>query len=257
MNWKIILILIILIILVYIFAVIKKSDPYRNDPIEQYDKIKPKLKTGDIILFSCKKTNSLYKKAEYYIRTNFVGSEYGHVGLIVRIDNELYLLECTTQNHSGEKYSKSLNNQGCGGVRLIPLDKMLKIYQRDNAAVFAVKYISQEIPIETLSKNLEKYVDFTFENKNLLLMHGVIDVCISHNLAIWLAYRSGRDKMMCSHFMYQLLYDCGVVKYYPAKLFWPHLVNDKLFDQLQIVQYSKPIKFTIEINKNHNQNNNH
>ena len=68
--------------------------------------IKSKLKSGDIILFACKKHNSIFNHLIYNSRTKFVGSEYGHGGLILRINNKLYVLECTHHTHVGHPWAK-------------------------------------------------------------------------------------------------------------------------------------------------------
>lgn len=79
----IIFVIIILVVsLLLIYFVNKK--PIINTQIENYSDIKDKFKTGDIILFSCRKHNTFIDEIKYFSRTKLIGSEFGHVGLILR-----------------------------------------------------------------------------------------------------------------------------------------------------------------------------
>lgn len=238
------IIIIIVVILLYLLIFVKKNDIYQDDPIYDYKDVRNKFKSGDIILFSCKKNDSLYNSIEYYFRTKFIGSEYGHVGIIIKNNNQFYVIECIPYNYCADEYAHYLNNEKKGGIRIIELDKLLNVYSNSYAALFAVKFISEEIPKYILFEKLFKYSDKIFDDKNKLMILGIIDVCISNTIAQLLSSYWDKNKMMCSEFVHNFLYNCGTLKEYPSKIFWPHLLtDDNLFSSLEIVTYSKPYKF--------------
>lgn len=248
-----IFLVIIIFFILYILLFIKKTDKYKDDYIYNYLDIKNKLKSGDIILFSCKNNKSFYNSIEYYLRTELIGSEYGHVGIIIRNKDKLFILECVSNNHCAKEYALYLNNLKKGGIRIVELETLLKEYLKENDAIFAIKFISNEIPNNIILKNIEKYIDKTFEDKYKLYIMGFMDVCISHNLSEKINIFCGNNnKSMCSEFVHNFLYECNVLKKYQSKLFWPHLItNDELFSFLEIIKYSKPFKFKFG---NHNNN---
>lgn len=253
MHYLVIIIIIILLFLFYLTWVLKIGDFSepgsldKNEVIYQYQDIKLKLKTGDIILFSCKKHQSFTSEIKYFCRTTLLGSEYGHVGIILKSNNKLYVVECTSNPHTGRQYAYHLNNYNQGGVRIIDLEILLKEYYRDNTGEYAVKFIEKEIPNSHIFNNINKFKNMIFEHRLLLLFLGFIDTCISHNLAIYLSnILPENNTLMCSEFMHRLLCDCGILEEYPSKLFWPHTVNNKIFEDLEIIKYSKPYKFTLD-----------
>ena len=243
MNWvKIFIILII--ILAYILLFVKRDNLYINDQIYySYLDIRDKLRSGDILLFSCRRTQSLYKKLEYYFRTSFIGSEYGHVGLVLKNGDKLYLVECCLGDNCAEEDARFLNNYKKGGVRIISLDKLIEEYSRETDATFAIKFISKEIPWTTVTQVLKVYKNITFQNKSWLYFLGTLDVAVSHPLTVHLSNLADKNKMMCSEFVHDFLYRCGVLDEYPSRIFWPHLFTDDIFHDLEIVKYSRPYKF--------------
>lgn len=254
MHFLIIITIIIILFIIYILIFVKKSDKYQHDPYYHYPDIRKMLKTGDIILFSCKKTKSFYKTLEYYFRTELLGSEYGHVGIIVKNNDKIFVVECVAPNVCADQYAYHLNNFGKGGVRIVELDILLEEYYRDNEAIFAIKFINKEIPYLTIMEKLKKYSNCIFDEKYKLFILGFIDICISHSLCQKI-FRKNGDKIMCSEFVHSILKDCGILRQYPSKLFWPHLVTrDEVFDLLQNVSYSRPYKFIFE-KENNNKNN--
>ena len=241
-----IIIIIILIAIVYGLLFIKKQDRYKNDPIYKYAGIRDHLKTGDIILFSCKKYESVFNQFEYYFRTNFIGSEYGHAGIILRNQDKIYVVECTNNNHTGNEYAKYLNNEGRGGVRIVNFDKLIKHYHTNNNALFGVKFISKEISNAELLKTLKHYKKYTFRNKTLVYLMALMDVCVSHKLSKRLFTTHYSDnKMICTEFVHHILHKCNVLSEYPSNLFWPHHITDETLDSLAIIKYSEPIKFVL------------
>ena len=241
MRLIIILFVVLIIFILYILLFIKKPDQYKYDPLYNYQDIRKNMNTGDIILFSFKKNNnSLYKSLGYYVRTELIGSEYGHVGIIVRDKEKLFVLECVSNDHCSDSKATYLNNYGQGGIRIIDLDTVLKDYE----GLYAIRFISKEIPYQTIMDKLEEYVDITFQDKKKIFILGFADVCISHNLSKKILSMTKERKIMCSGFVHHILNKCGALKDYPSELFWPHLItDDNIFDPLQIIKYSKIYKF--------------
>lgn len=251
-NNLLLLILILILIIVYLYIFVKKIDMYEDYPLYQYNDIKKKLKTGDIIFFSYTNHNSLCLKIQYFFRTKFLGCYYGHVGLIYRYGNEIYVVECTSDNHCADDKANRLNKKSKHGIRLIELDTLLYEYDKVNSALFSVKFISKEIPNNVFIKNLNKYNNIVFESKSLIFTIAFIDLVVANKISKYLLDKIRNDKRMtCGEFVHHFLYNCGVLKNYDSKMFWPHLINSEVFDDLQIIKYSRPYRFVIG-NKNIN-----
>lgn len=239
-----IIIIIIIFIIFYFLIFVRKHDKYQYDPLYDYSNIKPRMKTGDIILFACRKFDSLGSFIKYTSRTELIGSPYGHVGIILRNGHRLYVMECTSNVHCADEHAYYLNNLGKGGIRIIDLDILIHSYYKEWGGNFAIRFISEEIPHARVAKNFKLYKDKTFGDTFKLGFLTVVDMTISHDLAKRLVPLVDKSKYICSEFAYEFLYRCGILKKYPAELFWPHLfMDDKLFSPLQLVKYSKPFKF--------------
>lgn len=238
-----ILIFIFLIILYFIFF-IKKDNRYEYYPMNKYKNIKHKFKTGDIILFSCKMHSSFLNNLEYYMRTNFIGSEYGHVGIILKMNNDIYLVECTDYDHIADNYAYRMNSYGKGGVRIINFEKILKYYYNETHGNFAVKFISKEIPNKVFFSKLKDYKNIIFRNKQNVYCPAIFDIVVSHELSEKI-FDEEDGEMLCSEFVYHFLHKCKILSKYPSNLFWPHLFTDGTFDELASVPYSEPCKFVI------------
>lgn len=239
------IILIILILATLIVLNFKVTPPRYN-----YQTIRPYLKTGDIILFSCNYYDLTIANLEYGFRTKLLGSEYGHVGIIVRDPSgRLYLLECTGHTHTAYKQAKHFNKQGKGGLRVIDFDVLVEKYYQENNALFAVMFINKEIPNSLILSKIDKYKNRIFENKNILVPLALVDIFLSHSISkkmLEFLENKGDERfkrIMCSEFVYSILYDCGVVEKYPAKLFWPHLVSNDKLKKLSNYKYHGPVKF--------------
>ncbi|XWV24972.1 hypothetical protein QJ856_gp0807 [Tupanvirus deep ocean] len=248
--YYILIIIILLIVVFFLLMFITDTNKY-DEPIYDFNQIKRNFKTGDIILFSCNKHSSLLDRAAYYCRTEFLGSPYGHCGIILRDGKNLYLVECTTAEHTSYEKAMHLNNYNKGGVRIIDLETMIQDYYNENGGFFGVKYIKEEIPNQIFFDNLMKYKESIFENKFLLFLFAIVDVIVSNSAAkkfINLYYgpedQDHSKRMMCCEFIYRMLKDCGAVMDYQAKLFWPYLFTNGKFDELSIMKFSKPVRFT-------------
>lgn len=239
-----IIIIIAILFILYVLIFVRKKDKHENHSFYNYHDVKKKLKTGDIILFSCNSNEDFYSVIKYYIRTKFVGSSYGHVGLVYKdYDDKLYIVECVSSLHCADEHAIYLNNYGKGGVRIIDMEILFDKYSKENSAYFAVKFISKEISNDIFIENLNSYAEKIFENKSILFFLAFVDLCISHNLSNHLTSLCNENKMMCSEFVHNILYRCNVTKEYTSKLIWPFTVMDELFEKLEIVKYSEPIKF--------------
>ena len=214
-----------------------------------YDDIKNNFNTGDIILFTCYNHNDLIDRIVYNCRTKLVGTNYGHSGIILKTDKNIYVIECCGYDQCGFNRAKYLSNKKKnGGIRLIKLYDLLLIYHYKYNASFSVMHTSAPIDNNLLINKLNKYIDIDFQQKSILLLLAVTDIFISNEIAKLMAVKIDDKKMICTEFTYKLLEDCGIFKPYPSKLFWPHtFANIKFYDLLN-VSYSEPIKFVITNN---------
>ena len=86
-------IIIIIIILLIIFRYYKlKFENTKKIIKNKYKNIKNKFNTGDLILFSYNTNISDIIKV-------ISNSLFTHIGLVIKINNELYLLECDTESY--------------------------------------------------------------------------------------------------------------------------------------------------------------
>ncbi len=242
---SIIIMVIIILVIIYVIFAAKKTDKCKECPFYDYKDLRDHMQTGDIILFSSKKKTNLRSDIEYYLRTDFLGSEYGHAGIVYRsCDGKLYVIECVSNKHCADKYATYLNKYQKGGIRIIDMEILLHEYTVIDEGLFAVKFISKKIPNEKIIENLKKYEEKIFENKSRLFFLAFIDMCISHNLCQGVSFICDKNKIMCSEFVHSILYDCNVLKEYPSKLFWPFLItNYEIFSRLENIRYSQPYKF--------------
>jgi hypothetical protein len=240
-----VVIIVVIIIIIYLICFVKKTDLHQYRPIYNYAHIKDKLKTGDIVVFSCKKYNTLFCRLEYYFRTNFIGTEFGHSGIVLKLKDELYFVECTDKKYLCDKYAYKLNNFGKGGIRIVNFEKIIRQYQKDYNATFAVKFISKEIPFRTIFKVLDDYKKIKFSKKSIAVLMFIIDMCISHQIARKFFVDWYINKMICSQFVCDILNKCNVLACYPPYLFWPPMIMDGTLDRISIVKYSEPYKFII------------
>jgi hypothetical protein len=218
-------------------------EDYTRESKLTYQDIKPYLKTGDIIMFYCDKHENMIADIVYKMRTKLINAEFGHAGLVVKSADNLYLIEVTTSTHPGNSQAYFLNHKG-DGVRIIPLDIALKTYNDECQGAYAVKFAETELSSQCLAKNLPKYSTQTFESFTSLFMLGFVDIVINHGTAEGLADKiTSMDKLMCTEFLYSILKDCGIVKDFPAKLFWPYYLRGSSFDEFSNVKYTKPVVF--------------
>jgi len=253
-NYKMIekflvILIILLIIIIYVLLFIKKPNVHSYEPYYSYADIRSRLRTGDIILFTCQNHNSILTQFSYYMRTSLVGSEYGHAGVIIRgVNNKLYIVECCGYDQCGHQKALYINGGklGRGGVRIIGFDTVLKAYDDEYKGIFGVKFISDEIPYAKAINAISQYKEISFQQREVLCVLAFIDNVISHSLAKRIADKCDNKKMICTDFVYDFLYKCNVVEKFQSKLFWPHLITNEFFDSKQKIKYSKLYKFKLE-----------
>lgn len=256
MNSRIILLICILVVIVSIIYVILSFRRLRiknsleqytptNNTMFSYDQLKHLFKSGDIILFACDKFGNIKERILYTCRTLSIGCNYGHVGLVLKYNNKLYLLECCDYDQPGYQYSVYINKSGKNsGVRITKLRKALKAYQDECGGHFSVKFISQEIKADKLISTASRYSKTTFQSRFVLIMLGLTDVLVSHKFATILSNNITTDeKMICTEFLYLVLTDCKVLDKTYGKLLWPHVICGRQFSAMSIVKYSGIIKF--------------
>jgi hypothetical protein len=207
-----------------------------------YEQIRPYLKTGDIILFAYKKYSNLIEEITYNIRTKLMGTLFGHVGIILKMNNELYVLESVPLFASAIKYSKFLNGS-ITGPRIVKLNTLLKLYDKKNDAYYGVKFIDKEISSKKLYNEFLTYKHIDFPNWITIAIIGCFDTLF--NCGDLISKFTDKNKMMCSEFVHDILYKCNVFKKYNSKLFYPHTITSNKFDKLCNYKYSNIKLFTI------------
>lgn len=247
MTIVVIIIIIVIIILLLVLFNSPKMNTVQEKKLHKFSQLESQFKTGDIILFSCKKYKNLLNKFTYYCRTTLLGSEYGHAGLVLKYKGKLYIVECTDWDHLGYEDTLHLNNKRKGGIRIIEMEKLLRKYYQENSGYFGVKFISQEISPEIFIDNLEKYRDVVFEKKYMLVYLAFIDIFVSHQLAETLInVYSDKEKMMCTEFVHRMLNENGALDAYTSKIFWPQKINDNDFKNLELVKFSETYRFVVD-----------
>lgn len=238
------IVLILLIIFIFVVRIIFTPDENKGF-MHEYNDIKKNLKTGDILLFSCFNNQlSAVWKLLYRFKINLIGSNISHAGMIVRCNNgAIYVLECCDHNQCAWEYAYHFNNYGKGGVRMVEFETLLKSYSKEYGGTYSVKFISEPIPNKVLADKLKNYKEVTFPDYKIISIMAVTDILISNSLARKITKECDKNKMICSEFLYNILKDCGVLKKYPSKLFWPHLVTSWIFRKLEKIKYSAPYEF--------------
>lgn len=242
--WTVLLIVFGLIVVLVAAYVMSQT----TSPAEYYySQIKDSLKTGDIVLFSSKNNGNVLQSSMYFARTRLVGSEYGHVGVVLKRNDGLFLIECCNPSHVGYEQAYNLNDKKQGGIRIIELSHALNSYYDMYGGYYAIKPIKEAIPSDKLVDCLRKYSETIFEDINFVYFVAALDVIVSRDIAksVVTRYRPDvcfLDRMTCGEFLYRLLTDCQIVRESKAKLMWPHIYTLKKFDKLANNAYGKHYK---------------
>jgi hypothetical protein len=217
---------------------------YQRQQLADFNEVRAKAKTGDIILFHKTSRNGLMDVLELDLVSPvlFGQTEFRHCGIIVKRDDELFVVECADEFHSGHSKATYLT-QG-KAVRLIALETALCEYTRDNGNPhFGIKYIAHEIPLRTLYTALEQHAGISYLKRHktaqVLFSHAFFPRALHHRIA-----NAYKNEMMCSEFVHSVLNKCHVLKDYPSKLFVPYYIaNSAVFQALEIVKYSDVVRF--------------
>ncbi len=246
----IIVIILAIICIIHIFTLQRhKNSRCKNNKskLPKYKDIKHTLKTGDILLFGYRAQGNIFEKFMYLFRTKFAGCDFGHVGLIMKFDDELYLLETVSDIHDCSDKATYLNNKGNGGVRFVKLETILSEYSKNHDACYGIKYISQELDSNDIFELLNKYKHKEFSNRYILSLVYVLDLFTHAFTSNILKNIFDKNVTTCTEFVYDLLSDLNVIKNkYPSKLFWPHHFNDKHFNKF-CKKYSKTYEFSYDL----------
>lgn len=149
------------IIIIFIYYYILDSCPqiYLNTLTKNYNDIKTELDTGDLILLSSDDdVSKIIKKGS--------NSVFSHCGIVIRINNELLILECDITKQYDYLTGKQYNE----GVHLLNLDQKIDYYYGKYGAYRKLKHNNKnpDIKLETLLDIIKSTLDIKF-NYNLLI----------------------------------------------------------------------------------------
>lgn len=236
------LITVLILLLIYIIIFIRRQYPVQ---IYNFWNIRHIFKTGDIILFSCEKSPSFLTGVKHFLRKYILDAEYGHVGVVIKKNKKLFVIECVDATYDKNLDAHRYNKSGKGGIRISELEKVLARYHKKYNGTFMVRFISKEIPNNIIMDRVQKIRDKIFETNNNILILGFIDLCISHELAEYFAdMKANNNRLTCGEFVHKLLYDCDVLHDYKSKICWPHIFIGNTFNNMQKIKYSDLYKFT-------------
>ena len=218
---------------------------YKRHPTVSFADVRDRLKTGDIILFHKTARSGFIDSLEldFVSPVFFRANEFRHSGIIVRNDDDVKVLECAEERHSG--YSQASYPTGGTGIRLVPLEALLDAYTQDNGKPhYGVRFIDSEIPADLVYDALSGYGPVGY-----LKMQRSIPLFLTKFILPGRIRRrvldAFRHEMMCSEFVHSILNRCGALADYPSKLIAPYSIEDDgFFRRLARVQFSDIVRFT-------------
>ena len=218
---------------------------YKIHPTVPFEDVRSALKTGDIILFHKTTRNGLLDILELDILAPlfFDQNEFRHSGIIVRRGDDLFVMECTEERHSG--YAHAVYPTGGKGIREVPLLPLLEEYTRDNGeAHFGIRAIASEIPLESLVEIVREVGPVGY-----MKGHRSVTIFLSQYVLPGPVLRKVVDRnahlMMCSEFVHRVLSRHGALRNFPSKLFAPYIIeNPALFSSHEVVPFSEIVRFT-------------
>jgi hypothetical protein len=223
----------------------RRQRRYKNAPIVGFDEIRDDLKTGDIILFHKTTRNGFLDALELDVLSPLVfgRNEFRHSGIILRQNDELFVIECADRFHSGHSVATYLT--AGNGIRRVPLEPLLHAYNVDNGGEphFGIKHIAQPIDPGAIDSTLGSYgrIDYLAMHRSAWAFLSNAFLPQSTHQRIIAGYR---QEMMCSEFVHSLLNRCGALKDYNSKVFMPYYIeNAEVFSALEIVKFSEIVRF--------------
>lgn len=218
---------------------------YKRHPAVSFADVRDRLKTGDIILFHKTARSGFIDSLEldFVSPVFFRANEFRHSGIIVRHDDEVKVLECAEERHSG--YSSASYPTGGTGIRFVPLESLLDAYTRDNGQPhYGVRFIDAEISADVVFDALSEYgpVRYLKMQKSIPLFLTKFILPGRIRARVLDAFR---HEMMCSEFVHSILNRCGALSDYPSKLVAPYSIEDDgFFRRLARVPFSDIVRFT-------------
>lgn len=218
---------------------------YKNARIIGFDAIRDELKTGDIILFHKTTRNGFLDALELDVLSPLVfgRNEFRHSGIILRQDDELFVIECADRFHSGHSAATYLT--AGNGIRRVPLEPLLHAYNVDNGGEphFGIKHIATPIDPGAIEATVRGYgrIDYLAMHRSALAFLSNVFLPRSMHQRIIARYK---QEMMCSEFVHSLLNRCGALKDYNSKVFMPYYIeNTNVFGKLEVVEFSDIVRF--------------
>lgn len=217
----------------------------RHSTVTLLEEVRERLKTGDIILFHKTTRSGMMDVLELDLLAPlfFRETEFRHSGIIIRRGDNLFVLECADELHSG--HTLAIYPAGGKGIREVPLEPLLEAYTRDNGDPhFGVRFVGSEIPEDVLMSIVQ-----SVGPKSYLKAKRSVPIYLSQYVLPAPALKKVIDmhshQMMCSEFVHCVLSSCGALREFPSKLFAPYILeNAHLFERYDIAGYSDVVRFT-------------
>jgi hypothetical protein len=222
-------------------CVVNKASIMAESVRYTYGDIRPHLKTGDIILFRCNVYSDSLSELGYALRTQLLGTKFGHAGVVFKYGDSIYMLEMVSSDHPSNDKAVFLNGK-TSGLRVALLDNVMYDYSKDCDGDYGVKFIENPVSNSCIIENVPKYSEKTFSGYGLIGGIALLDIIVGEAKAASLA-KDHPKKMFCTQFVYSILSDCGVLKGSDPSVFWPQKFNDDNFPEFASVTYSETVEF--------------
>jgi hypothetical protein len=219
---------------------------YKRHPVVPLHEVRDALKTGDIILFHKTARAGVLDTLEMDVLAPlfFEHNEFRHSGIVVRRGDELFVLECTEERHSGAEHASYPT--GGPAIREVPLESLLAAYTDDNGDPhFGVRFIPGALDQGVLMSRVKEIGPVIYlrarRSISIYLSSFFIPARIHRRL---MARYSG--EMMCSEFVHSVLSACGALRDFPSKLFAPYVIeNREMFRRHDLAGYSDVVRFVL------------
>jgi len=217
---------------------------YKRHRVVPLQEVRSALKTGDIILFHKTARAGILDTLEMDVLAPlfFDQNEFRHSGIVVRRGDDLFVVECTEKQHSGEAHASYPT--GGPAIREVPLEPLLAAYTEDNGDPhFGVRLIPaalDESVVMTRVKEIGPVIYLRARRSISIYLSSFFLPARIHR--VLMARYSG--EMMCSEFVHKVLAGCGVLREFPSKLFAPYVIeNPQLFERHDLAGYSDVVRF--------------
>ncbi len=219
---------------------------YKKHRIVLLEDVRSALKTGDIILFHKTARSGILDTLEldFLAPLFFPANEFRHSGIVVRRDDQLFVVECTEEFHSGHAHARYPT--GGKGIREVQLEPLLDAYTRDNGDPhFGVRFIRSEIDAEVLMSIVREIGPVSYLRASRSIPIYLSSFFLPSSLHSRIIARHS-SAMMCSEFVHSVLARCGALGEYPSKIFAPYVIeNSHLFERHDRAGYSDIVRFVV------------